>query len=136
MAISEKRLLQVAICVACLVPVFGGGVGVIFGPASITGGSLDLDQDNHFRFLSGLLLAIGLAYLSTVPDIEKQSQRFGVLTLLIVIGGFARLLSLLLLGPPSPPLMAALGMELVVTPLLALWQRRLASRGTLRALSR
>jgi hypothetical protein len=84
------------------------------------------DLDSHFRYLSGLLFAIGVGFASTIPRIEARGPRFLLLTLIVVAGGTGRLLSLLTIGPPSPVMQAAFVMELVVTPCLALWQRRVA----------
>lgn len=117
----EKRLLQAAVIVGSLVPIAAGLSGVWQGPR--TG---DLDLDSHFRYLSGLLLAIGLGYLSTVPRIESHGARFRLLTLLVVVGGLARLVSLLTVGRPSNLMIAALVMELAVTPALTVWQARVA----------
>jgi hypothetical protein len=86
------------------------------------------DLDSHFRYLSGLLLAIGLGYLSTVSAIETRGRRFGLLTALVVLGGVGRLVSIASVGPLSPVMAAALVMELLVTPALAAWQWRLARR--------
>jgi hypothetical protein len=46
----------------------------------------------------------------------------------VVLGGIARLLGLWLTGVPSLTMLAALFMELVVTPVLCLWQTRVANR--------
>jgi hypothetical protein len=43
-----------------------------------------------------------------------------------VLGGLGRLMSLLSIGTASPAMRMALVMELLVTPSLALWQRRVA----------
>ena len=61
-----------------------------------------------------------------IPRIERQTTRFRALTFLVVTGGCARLISLAMAGTPSRPMLAALVMELVVTPLLCLWQGRIA----------
>ena len=45
----------------------------------------------------------------------------------MVIGGVARLIGLLLTGLPSFAMLGGLFMELVVTPILALWQTRVAN---------
>jgi len=45
---------------------------------------------------------------------------------IIVLGGIGRLLSLVVRGSPSPSMIGALVMELLVTPCLTLWQWRLA----------
>ena len=85
------------------------------------------DLDSRFRYLSGLLLAIGLGFASTIPSIEAHGGRFRLLTCIVVAGGMARLWSLLSVGSPSPVMLAALAMELLVTPGLAVWQIRIAT---------
>jgi hypothetical protein len=82
--------------------------------------------DSHFRYLSGLLLAIGLGFWSTIPNLPLHAPRFRLLTAIVVLGGLARLLALPLQGWPGSAMSAALVMELVVTPLLCLWQGRVA----------
>jgi len=47
---------------------------------------------------------------------------------IVFIGGLARLLGLMLTGVPSLTMLGGLAMELVVTPLLCLWQTRVANR--------
>ena len=125
------RSLQVAVALGSLVPIGAGAAGMLLGPrmvGAVVVGSADLDS--HFRYLSGLLLAIGLGYVSTIPRIETQGSRFRLLTWIVVVGGVGRLLSWLSIGPASPVMTAALVMELVVTPCLALWQYRVAARAT------
>ncbi len=46
------------------------------------------DLDSHFRYLSGLLLAIGIGFASTVPRIEAQGGRFWLLTGIVMVGGY------------------------------------------------
>ena len=121
----ERRALQVAVGVAGLVPVLGGLLGARFGAAMLGGGG-DVSFDSHYRYLSGLLFGIGLAYWSTIPKIETHGERFAVLTLVVVIGGFCRAMGLLANGFPGGIMIWALGMELVITPLIYLWQSRVA----------
>lgn len=125
----EKRALQIIVVVACVVPVGGSVAGVILGPSIVgaTGGN-PTDLDSHFRYLSGLLLAIGLGFLATVRKIERHRRQFRLLGALVVLGGLSRLLGMVLRGPPSGPMVAALVMELVVTPLLRLWQGRVSRK--------
>ncbi len=122
----ERRLLQVAVAIGSLVPIIGGAAGVLLGPALVTSNPVAAgDLDSHFRYLSGLLLAIGIAYVSTIPRIETHERRFLLLTCIVVTGGLGRLAALSV-GPLSPVMTAALVMELVVTPGLAIWQRRVS----------
>lgn len=122
---AERRALRIVVAVASLVPIGAGAAGMLLGPSMATvGGVASGDLDSHFRYLSGLLLGIGLAYASTIPRIETHAAQFSLLTCIVVTGGIGRLCSLLAVGKPSPEMLAALVMELIVTPGLALWQRR------------
>lgn len=125
---KERRLLQRVVAVAALVPILAGLAGILLGMAGLTGDRLSVSADSHFRYLSGLLLGIGLLFWWTVPRIEEQGALFRFLTLVVVMGGLSRLLGLGLTGIPSLAMLGGLGMELVVTPLICLWQVRVANR--------
>lgn len=118
----KRRALQVSISVAALLPVVAGLWGVA-EPASDGAWA-----GNHHRYLSGLLLAIGLGYWSAVPEIETMGARVKLLTTLVAVGGLARLCGLVLGDVPTLPVGAALAMELLVAPLLCLWQMRIISQ--------
>ncbi len=124
---GERRLLQRVVTLAALVPVAAGLYGVLFGIDGIgSNPAVNVSADSHFRYLSGLLTGIGILFWTCVPAIETKTGLFRFLTLVVVLGGLARLLGLYLTGVPSLTMLAALGMELVVTPLLCLWQMRVA----------
>jgi hypothetical protein len=127
---KERRLLQGAVALACLVPISAGLAGAAEGTGLI-GGRLPTgnpDLESHFRYLSGLLLGLGLAFAASLPTIERRAELFTVLSALVVVGGIARLLGLLAHDWPGAPHLLALGMELLVLPLLFVWQRRVARR--------
>jgi uncharacterized membrane protein YfcA len=124
--VSERRLLQIAVALGSLVPICAGAAGIVFGPAMVDASEALVAADSHYRYLSGLLLGIGVAFATTIPDIERRAPRFRLLTAIVVTGGVGRLASLLLRGVPPKPMLAALGMELVVTPALCFWQARVA----------
>jgi hypothetical protein len=117
--------LQLAIGVFGLVPVGAGLAGAVGGFAML-GQDAPVSADSHFRYLSGLLLAIGLLFWSAIPRIERQGRRVQILTLIVVVGGLARLGGVIAVGEPSAPMLFGLAMELVVTPLVCLWQSRIA----------
>lgn len=119
----ERRALQVAVALGSVVPISAGAAGILMGPRLVASAfAAPADLDSHFRYLSGLLLAIGFGFASTIPRIETHRRRFRLLTAIVLLGGIGRLVSVLSIGPPSPVMLAALVMELVVTPGLALWQ--------------
>ncbi len=131
--LGSRRLLQVAVAIAGFVPVGTGLAGMLVGPSFAADGGYPVSADSHVRYLSGLLAAIGVAFWTTVPAIEHQAARFRLLTALVVTGGVGRMISLLTIGVPSPPMLFGLVMELGVTPALCFWQSRVASNQRSRA---
>ncbi len=118
-----KRALQLVVGMLALVPIMAGVAGIWSGPAFL---QLEkpwpADLDSHFRFLSGVFIALGIAWYSCIPDIGNKTGRFRLLAALTFSGGMARLLSLFIAGAPSAGHQAGLCIELVVVPLLVLWQ--------------
>lgn len=126
---TEKRALQIAVLIACLVPFVAGGGGMIGGQATFACHLPFLaDLDSHLRYLSGLLFAIGLGFLSCVPGIERKGERMTLLSGIVLIGGLARLTGVAIHGLPGPGHIFGLVMECGVVPALWLWQRRVAAR--------
>ena len=123
----ERKLLQQAVAIVASIPVATGLYGVLFGQA-LTGDAVSISAESHFRYLSGLLLGIGLCFWSTLPSIEIHTGRIRLLTLLVVIGGLSRLIGLALTGLPSLFMLGGLVVELIVAPALCLWQTRVANR--------
>ncbi len=124
----EHRAAIALVAVFALVPIAAGLDGVIAGagmtgiPRAASGPGLD----SHVRYLSGLLLAIGIGYWSTLPRFAEQGPRIRLLTALVVTGGLARLGGALFVARPPPPMLFGLAMELVVTPAMCAWQARIA----------
>lgn len=128
--LTERRLLQAAVAVLALVPVAAGAAGVLFGPRFVQATlPVPADLDSHFRYLSGIFLALGVTFWSTVPAIQRRTPVFRLASSLVVVGGLARLGSLAAVGAPGWPHLAGLVLELGVVPLLAVWQARVARRG-------
>jgi len=121
----ERRLLQIAIFIAGLVPILMGFAGVAWGVQFI---SLDDNAavDGAVRFLSGVLLAVGVQYWISIPHIEKHGTQFSVLTFILVFGALARLSALFFSGVPGLGTFFITLVALVYVPLLWIWQRRLA----------
>ena len=125
---NEARLLRIADAAACVVPITAGGAGVVLGPAMVGIETATVAADSHYRYLSGLLLGIGILFLTTVPSIETSTVRFRLLATIVIVGGLGRLFGLLLNRNAEASSLFALGMELGVTPALLLWQSRVSAR--------
>ena len=126
MKITEISALRIAVAIACLVPLSAGAAGMIAGAAMLGGGGHDLDS--HYRYLSGLLFGVGIGFVTTIPGLPAGRGRFRLLTGIVAAGGLGRLLGLAMGITPSWPMLAALVMELGVTPALALWRERVDRR--------
>jgi len=123
-SLPAKPLLQAAVALAATLPIVASTWDVVHGLSSANAWAI-----NHERYLSGLLLAIGLGFWSTIWHIEAKTARFRLLTSIVVIGGLCRLLGVMLGDPASPAVLVALVMELGVTPALCFWQSRLRPAG-------
>ena len=119
----ELRLLQLVILIAAMVPVSAGFWGAMGGlhPPSV-------GADSEARYLSGILMGIGLCFWACIPTIERRGREVRVLVLIVVIGGLARLAGALFTGATGPSVLPPLVMELAVTPLVALWRERVERR--------
>jgi hypothetical protein len=121
-------MLPLAIRLAALVPILAGGAGALLGPGAL-GEAAGPATASHLRYLSGLLLGLGGLAWWCAGDPRTRQPVFAALCAMVVVGGLARLLGLVVDGLPPWPHVAALGMELGVVP--ALWVRSRQAGGTL-----
>jgi len=125
----EKRLLQGVVAVACLIPLITGGQSILHGPGFLGHPPMvPVDLDSHFRYISGIFFAVGVAFATCIPAIETKGPRFRLLGALVIAGGLSRVVSLIAVGVPSTGQLFGLAMELGVVPLLLLWQATIAQR--------
>ena len=121
----ERRLLQIAVALAGVVPVGGGLWGMLGGMSTLGAAST-----SNARYLSGLLFGVGLTFWIAIPTIERRGTVFRALLTVIVIGGLTRLVAGFLVTGFPPEVVLPLIMELGVTPLVALWRERVERRLT------
>lgn len=126
---AEKRLLQAAMAITLLLPLSAALSGVISGPGFLGRPPLvPTDLDSHFRYMSGVFLGMLLLFASCIPRVEHKGARLRMLGAVVVLGGVARLWSLVSVGVPSIGHQVGLGIELVELQLLLLWQSRISRR--------
>ncbi len=133
----SRRLLQVAAAISSVQASIGGGLYLWRGVAGLslfTPSPLPVDPadptwavvDYMFRALAGIWFVLGLMLAYIVPSIEKRSAWFGFICLAIFGMGVGRLLSFVHFPPAPGNSLGAMGAELVLPPVLVLWQRRVA----------
>lgn len=122
---AERRLFQAAVYGGALVPITAGAAGSWYGPAFIGVHAGSTDFESHFRYLSGLLLGLGVGFVFSAADIERRIVLFRSLAMIVIVGGLARFLGAALAGLPGAPHRFAMLMELVVVPALLLWLTRI-----------
>ena len=122
----QIKLLQFTVFIAAIIPLYAGVSGIIYG-TEFLGKMTNPNLDSHFRYFSGLLFGIGIYFWSIIPKIDKPTNVILVLASIIFIGGLARLYSALFLFEPNNQIIFALIMELVITPLICLWQKKISS---------
>ena len=129
----ERKLVQIAFALAGLVLIGFGLAGVLFG-ADFADLSRNVTLDSYFRFLKGMLLAIGLVYWSSIPAIERHGERVSLVTFILVLGAVPRLIAVIGHGVPTIGILISLAGELIFAPLLWLWHQHVvgvARRGAL-----
>lgn len=82
--------------------------------------------DSNLRFFGGMAIGLGLAGIWILPHIEKQTLVFRIFWLCALIGGIGRLISLVLLGPPSILIVSFTILEVLISPALIYWQYRIS----------
>ena len=119
---GERRLLQIVQFLAAFVPVGAGLWGALGNLGAVSFGG-----ESHGRYLSGLLLGIGLIYWWTIPHIERRGSVVRPLACVVVCGGLVRLAGVPWTGF-GYAVWLPLIMELGITPATALWRERVERR--------
>lgn len=107
-----------------LIPLWFGINGLLFGAAEHMDGEPFLPaMDNQYRYLSGVYIGVAMMIFYSAGDIGTRANLFRFTMLFFFIGGCARAISWLTVGPPPPEQFAGMVAELLA-PLLLLWQAR------------
>ena len=124
----ERRLFQISIAVLSLIPIMDAVMGFYQGPSHLfpDGGVYPNNLDNHYRYLTGAYLAVTFSIWWTLGNIEERVVPFRIICAAVFIGGLGRVVSIASVGmPESSDYIVAVFIELVLVPLLLLWQVRL-----------
>ena len=128
----SRRILQVILTIVGLILIVTGFLGAIYGITDdFYGISINSNiqghiiLDSNLRFYGGLSIGLGLIIFWMIPSIEKQKTIFRLISLMILIGGIGRVISMITIGIPSIPFIIFTVLELLF-PLLIFWQNRIA----------
>lgn len=102
----------------------------VFGAGLTEAGFSDPMMDNVFRFLAAMWFGVGVQMIFFVRDLPRYKPALMLLLGIVILGGFARLLSMYHFGLPDASagrvlIFAGLFAELIVAPILLIWGRRL-----------
>jgi hypothetical protein len=131
-AVTFSRVMRVLGAVPLLVGlshiVFGitadGQLGAVLTPDVVSDPVLD-SQD---RFYGAAFMGYGALLYLCLTDLKRYAGVFRLMCAFIVLGGVARLLSIMLRGLPPPPVLGLVGVELVLVPLIVGWHSRVLAR--------
>lgn len=126
----NRRALLIVMGVLGSIATASGLWGVIGGPEGLPGGGpTTATVDNEYRFVNVFWLAAGLLLLWSLRRPEEHARLARAILVIAAVGGFARLLSAVVVGWPHPVFIATMVLELVVVPLVIWWHSRvIASR--------
>jgi hypothetical protein len=120
-----KRVLVVFLVILGAVPVATGLLGILGGPGAAPGGAPAVASvDSEYRFVNTFWVAAGLILWWSLRKAAERALVTRVVLAIAALGGLARLISWLVVGPPHPVFIGALVLELVIVPLVIWWHSR------------
>ena len=102
---------------------FSAVVNLVYAAGPIT----DLgspNDDSELRFYAVFFAAFGVLMVQSARHLKKYSARIPLLLALFFAGGFARVISYIVVGPPHALFILLMGIELIAPPLLWLAWRK------------
>lgn len=82
--------------------------------------------DSNLRFMGGIGVGLGLVLLWITPHIERHTSPFRLIWFCALLGGGGRIVSWMDVGQPPMPMVVFTAVEVVVVPILFVWQARIA----------
>lgn len=100
---------------------------IAVGPASIPQAvPVNATMDSEDRFYASLFLGFGLAHIWAARDLPSCKGIVLALQAVFFVGGLARIVSLVAVGPPAPLFVFLGALELLIPPLVWRWSAHTA----------
>ena len=114
-----RFVLQIILIVGGIAAVLIALAHIALGPASIPGSvPVNATMDSEDRFYAAMFLGFGAALLWCARSIEQRSQFIRFLLAVFFVGGCARVISILAVGPPNQLFQALMVLELLLPPIV------------------
>ncbi|MEZ5812109.1 MAG: DUF4345 domain-containing protein [Rhizobiaceae bacterium] len=123
-----KLGLQIVAGILSLIPGFFGIYNAWIGTARFLPQELiDPGLDSQFRYQSGVYFGLAVLIWWLIPRIDRETTVFRIVILAVFLGGVARLISYLTVGPAGAIPFGSLILELCL-PVLIIWQNAIRQR--------
>jgi hypothetical protein len=128
--------LERAIQVLAVAAVVTGMIDFALGAraAALLGAELSADAlrdpvlNSQIRFFGATWMGYGAFTYLASTDLEKYSALLTWVVAAVALGGVGRVIGLIELAPPAPPIYALIVIEIVVVPLILVWKRASARK--------
>jgi hypothetical protein len=94
----RQRVVQIALLLVAAVGLFGGSLQLFLGQPETSP-----RLDNVHRFMAGIYLGSAIIALWAAVTIRQQGVLVYLIALAVLLGGFGRLVSMMVVGIPEPP---------------------------------
>lgn len=119
-----RKVLEALVMVFGVVCILIACLHIVLGPSSIPGSvPVNATMDSEDRFYATLFLGFGAALIWCSRGLRAREGVFGALLLTFLLGGIARIVSVLAVGWPNPLFIFLGSLELILPPLFWWWHR-------------
>ena len=123
------RALSALLVVGGAVPIATGAFAVLTGAGGMPGqNEASASVESELRFFAVFWIAYGAALIWTAPRAARETTLVRALMAVLFVGGIARAIAWAAEGRPHGLFIVLMAIELVMPPVVVLWQDRVAQR--------
>lgn len=127
---TSARLLSGVLYVGGAVPIVTGVFAVLTGAEGMPGqNEASASVESELRFFAVFWIAFGAAVVWAAPRVARETSLVRALMAVLFLGGLARAIAWAAEGRPHGLFIALMAIELVLPPVIVLWQSRVARGG-------
>ena len=120
-----QNALKILIAIFGLVCIAISLMHIAIGPSAIPGSvTVNATMDSEDRFYSTMFLGFGAALVWCSQNLKERAGVFNFLLLVFFLGGCARIVSAIQVGPPNLFFQIMWALELILPPVFWWWHRK------------